>query len=141
MEIKLLEWKARGDFSGCEVGRAEKAIEGLEWLSSASALLDNNDWEQIGSSNGLVYPEILQIFKVDGQDLWVIVDATGWDGHQQVPDRFVAAFSSYEEAAYYRSLRLRWSDPKRVLDVAAEVVSGAPVDRLAEVIDWRDLPR
>jgi len=75
----------------------------------ATKLIDENDWASDANGDGRLYPEQYRIYqkKILSHLPFLLVDETGWNGHDTCPDRLIAAFAVVEDARDFRTSLLR----------------------------------
>ena len=133
-ELVLKHWTHEGNWEKPAFNTRENTTNAVEAEIVGLAgcvVIDNNDWQSDANGDGRVYPARFRILKVIGHGAfvepprlqWAVVDETGWDGFENVPNELVAAFSSYEGASLYRWALLKRSDPMAVFDAAVGLLN------------------
>lgn len=108
---------------------------------------DRNEWFSNANRDGRIYPEQYRVYRYhesmeDALSVlpWIVVDETGWDGHERVPPRLCAAFETEAAAVKWIGLQLLWSDPDEIVQAALAVArhEKGSFGKLRQAVDWRD---
>lgn len=68
---------------------------------------DANDWRSDQNGDGRLYPEKFSIVRDvtgDRDDVWCVINDTGWDGYRECPSYLMSRHYTYEEADKARFL-------------------------------------